>query len=50
MISNRVKKVVKLHFLIFTDLKRDDLVILVNDEVFVKSEFDRSKFRWESVD
>ena len=31
----------------FPDLKKDDLVILRNDEQFVKSEFNQSNFDWD---
>ena len=31
----------------FIDLKRDDLVILKNDEQFVKSELNQSNFDWD---
>ena len=34
-------------FLNFPDLKKDDLVILRNDEQFVKSEFNQSNFDWD---
>ena len=34
-------------FFNFPDLKKDDLVILKNDELFVKSEFDQSNFDWD---
>ena len=34
-------------FLNFPDLKKDDLVILRNDEQFVKSEFNQSNFGWD---
>ena len=31
----------------FIDLKKDDLVILKNDEQFVKSELNQSNFDWD---
>ena len=36
----------KIFIIIFPDLKKDDLVILVNDERFVKSELIKSNFLW----
>ena len=34
-------------FFNFIDLKKDDLVILKNDEQFVKSEMNQSNFDWD---
>ena len=34
------------YFFNFPDLKKDDLVILKNDEQFVKSELNQSNFIW----
>ena len=34
-------------FFIFPDLKIDDMVILKNDEQFVKSELNQSNFAWD---
>ena len=34
-------------FFNFPDLKKDDLVILKNDEQFVKSELNLSNFDWD---
>ena len=36
-----------LFFFNFPDLKKDDLVILKNDEQFVKSELNQSNFDWD---
>ena len=37
----------KIFIIIFPDLKKDDLVILVNDEQFVKSALISSNFLWD---
>jgi len=34
-------------FFNFPDLMKDDLVILINDEQFVKSELNQSNFDWD---
>ena len=36
-----------LFFFNFPDFKKDDLVILKNDEQFVKSELNQSNFDWD---